>query len=106
VHTFVNSAAGVGAKGKPKCLSFQEFNSKMDDAWTDCEDDDILKGGAQQEQNERQGQGRVRTISGGEVRAGITMNPEKSVKNTFQVNEIKKEESKVSRPSPLSILSE
>lgn len=92
-------------KGKPKSLSFQEFDSKMDDAWADCEDDDILKTGADQEQKEAQGQRRVRTISGGEVRAGFTANPE-NLKNISPEHESKKEESKISRPSPLSILSE
>ncbi|XP_031561928.1 TBC1 domain family member 22B-like isoform X2 [Actinia tenebrosa] len=97
-----STSQGTGVKGKPKSMSFQEFDSKMDDAWADCEDD-ILKTGAHHEQKEAQGQTRTRTISGGEIRAGFTANPE-DLKTTSPEHELKKEGSKISRPSPLSIL--
>lgn len=93
----------LSTKSKPKSLSFQEFDSTMDDAWADSEDD-ILKNTEIKEQADKSTEGRVRTISGSEVRAGLIADTEKQ-KRIPHENEMKKEESKVSRPSPLSILS-
>ncbi|XP_032234727.2 TBC1 domain family member 22B [Nematostella vectensis] len=125
------SAGSIGAnslKSKLKSLSFQEFDSKMADAWEES-DDDIIKIG---QRSQTAGEGRVRTISGGDVRAGFTSDMDtdelhqqpaiSSKREEYhhkqgdaskreeyhhkQGNASKREEAKeqVSRPSPLSIL--
>ncbi|KAK3753520.1 hypothetical protein QZH41_018010 [Actinostola sp. cb2023] len=99
----VSAATGPAIKGKPKCLSFQEFDSKMDDAWADCEDEILKTDPTKSEHSDKTTEGRVRTISGGEVRAGLMAGTAKP-KSQLHENEVKKEESKISRPSPLSIL--
>ena len=92
----------VHGKVKPKPLSFQEFNNTTSDAWGE-DDDDVIKVDPEEKRNTAS-QPRVRTISGGDVRASI---PAKAGTEPKKLPEqlMKKEEHKTSRPSPLSLLS-
>ena len=92
----------VHGKVKPKPLSFQEFNNKTSDAWGE-DDDDVIKVDPEEKKNTAS-QPRVRTISGGEVRASIATNVGTETKKLPE-QLVKKEEHKTSRPSPLSLLS-
>ena len=94
--------SSVHGKVKPKPLSFQEFNSKTSDAWGE-DDDDAIKVDPEEKKN-APSQPRVRTISGGDVRANIPTNAPKETKKLPE-QLVKKEEHKTSRPSPLSLLS-
>ena len=92
----------VHGKVKPKPLSFQEFDNTTSDAWGE-DDDDVIKVDPEEKRNSAS-QPRVRTISGGDVRASITTNAAKEPKKLPE-QLMKKEEHKTSRPSPLSLLS-
>ena len=92
----------VHGKVKPKPLSFQEFDNTTSDAWGE-DDDDVIKVDPEEKRN-KASQPRVRTISGGDVRASIPTNAGTEPKKLPE-QLMKKEEHKTSRPSPLSLLS-
>lgn len=100
MSTYVFSVHG---KVKPKPLSFQEFNSKTSDAWGE-DDDDAIRVDPEEKKHSKT-ESRVRTISGGDVRASIPSNSKSAEPKKLPEQLIKKEEHKTSRPSPLSLLS-
>ena len=93
----------IHGKAKPKPLSFQEFNSKMSDAWGE-DDDDVIRVDPEEKKYSKP-DSRVRTISGGEVRASIPTNVTSKETKKLPEQLVKKDEHKTSRPSPLSLLS-
>ena len=93
----------VHGKVKPKPLSFQEFDNKTSDAWGE-DDDDAIRVDPEEKKNSRT-ESRVRTISGGDVRASIPSNVKSTEPRKLPEQLTKKEEHKTSRPSPLSLLS-
>ena len=98
----MSNCCSVHGKVKPKPLSFQEFNSKTSDAWGE-DDDDAIKVDHGEKKNVPS-QPRVRTISGGDVRASIPTVGIEPKKLPEQL-QLMKEEHKTSRPSPISLLS-
>ena len=80
--------------------SFEDFEGKTSDAWEDS-DDDCIKIDSKVVRSK----GRVRTISGGDVRAAIAAQADKKQEELNPVVTTRKDE-RPSRPSPLSLLSE
>ena len=75
----------------------------MSDAWGE-DDDDVIRVDPEEKKYSKP-DSRVRTISGGEVRASIPTNVTSKETKKLPEQLVKKDEHKTSRPSPLSLLS-